>query len=179
MTTLTSTATFTVANATTVTETVSVPIIAAAVPGVGKGRLIHPTLGTYDYMHAPDKWSGFESDVVVAPVWASTRTLGGAANVLWAGNLRDAEIEESWEAGDLGGKIDHLRALLTLYQNPVDPADGFVEWYPQYANALGYRVLLLEVNVGGRGITLDYVSRNGWVRGAIALRMRIVERIEA
>lgn len=178
MTTLTSTATFTVADGPTVTEEVTVPIIAAAAPGEGKGRLIHPTLGTYDYLHAPDRWSGFDADVIVAPVWANTRTLGGAANVLWQGNIRDADVEEVWEAGDLGGSLDHLRALLTFWQNPVDPADGYVEWFPQYTNALGYRVLLLEVAVGGRGVTLDYVSRNGWVRGAISLRMRIVERID-
>lgn len=179
MTTLTSTATFTVASAATATETISVPIIAAGAPGVGKGRLIHPTLGTYNYLHAPDRWSGFDTDAIIPPVWANTRTLGGAANVLWQGNLRDVEVEEVWEAGDLGGSMAHLRALLTFWQNPVDPSTGYVQWFPQYANALGYRVMLLEVSVAGRGVTLDYVSRNGWARGAISLRMRIAERIEA
>jgi hypothetical protein len=43
---------------------------------------------------------------------------------------------------------------------------------------LGYQVLLLAVEVGGQGITLNYISRQNWVNAPITLRMKIVGRAE-
>jgi len=176
MTTLTSSATFTIGAAATVAETATALILPVAGAGTGRGRLIHPTLGTYDYVHAPDQWTNLDGDVIVSPIWANTKTLSGGSNTLWAGDIRDTVVEERW-TGQLSASLAHLRLLLAFWQNPPDPAEAYVEWYPSYANALGYKVVLLAVEVGGQGVNLDFISRQGWVTSPIALRMKVAARV--
>lgn len=156
----------------TLTETVTLTVLPIAGPGEGKGRLIHPTLGTYDYRHAPDEWTNLSSDIVIAPVWANARTLDGAANTLWPGSMQDVECSERWTS-PVSMEISFFNQLLVFWQNPPQPP-GYVEWWPSYQNDLGYRVILLEVKSGGQQVTLDFVSRKGWVRGITELRMRII-----
>src|SRR5438105_11089454 len=98
MTTLTSSATITIGDGSTVTEQASVVVIPAAGVGEGNGRLIHPTLGTYDYDMPPNQWVNLHGDVIVAPIWASEKTLSSVANTLWQGVIRDVVIEEHWNA---------------------------------------------------------------------------------
>ena len=174
MTTLTSSSIFAIADAPTVEESVSLTIISGdAAPGTG--RLVHPTLGTYDYARGPDEWTNMDTDAIIAPIWASTKTMGGAANVLWPGYLRDVEVEERW-VQSVAAELEHLRMLLQFWMNPPDPADGFVEWYPTYHNALGFQVAMVSLTAGGQAVTLHALSKRGWVRGPIVLRMRIIGR---
>jgi len=172
MTTLTASTTFSIGASTTVIESVSVTILPVIAAGAGRGRLVHPTLGTYDYAHMPDEWVNVDGDVLIAPIWASSKTLDGAANTLWQGNIRDVEVEEHWT---FAVSIAHLRAVLAFWQNPPDPDDGYVAWYPNYANGNGYSVLMLDVSVGGQGVKLNYISRrHSFVIEDMVLRMRVV-----
>jgi hypothetical protein len=176
MTTLTSSATFTIGAAATVIESVSVPVLAAAGVGEGRGRLVHPTLGAYDYAHAPNEWTNMDGDAIVSPIWASTKTLSGSSNTLWAGDIRDTVVEERW-VGQLSASLAHLRALLAIWQNPPDPAADYVEWYPSYVNALGFKVIVLAVEVGGQAVNFNFVARQGWIAQPITLRMKIAGRV--
>lgn len=172
MTVLTSSSTFTIGAGAILTETVTVTVLSIAGPGQGKGRLIHPVLGTYDYPHAPDSWTNLVDDIVIPPVWANARTLDGAANTLWPGSMQDVECSERWESA-ISMTTDFLRQLLLFWQNPPVPP-SFIEWWPSYQTALGYKVILLGLTAGGREVTLDYVSRQGWVSGTTELRMRLI-----
>ena len=175
MTTLTSSTTFTIGAGTTVVESASVTILPAVGAGEGRGRLVHPTLGTYDYAFMPDEWLNVDGDVIIPPIWATSKTLEGAANTLWQGHIRDVEVEEHWT---FAVEIEHLRSILSFWQNPPDPADGYVEWWPNYANANGYKVLLLNVTVGGDAVKLNWISRrHTFVIEDMALRMRLVDRV--
>lgn len=175
MTTLTSSATFTIGASSTVVESASVTILPAVAAGSGSGRLVHPTLGTYDYAFMPDSWLNMDGDAIIAPIWSTSTTLAGAANTLWQGSIKDVEVEERWS---FAVKVEHLRAILSFWMNPPDPDDGFVAWYPNYANGNGYNVLMLDVSVGGQGVQLNYVSRrHNFVIEDMALRMRLVERL--
>ena len=178
MTTLTSSATFSVGESTVeiVQTTLNVLPAPGLVTGDGTGRLIHPTLGTYDYPYVPDEWTNFESDIIVPPIWTSTKTLDGASNTLFEGNIRDVEVEERWNS-EISGPIEFLRMLLAFWTNPPDPDEAYVEWYPNYINSYGYQVIIKAVTVGGSDVTLNYVTRQDWVEGVIALRMRIVSRL--
>lgn len=175
MSTLTASTTFSIGASSVVVESASVVILPAVAAGSGRGRLVHPTLGTYDYAQMPDEWVNVDADVVIAPIWASSRTLDGDANTLWQGSLRDVEVEEHWT---FAVSIAHVRAISAMWQNPPDPDDGFVAWYPNYANGNGYSVILEALSVGGEGVKLNYVSkRYGFVVDDMVLRMRIVERL--
>lgn len=182
MTTLTSSATFAIGAGTPVIETAQITVLPALGSATGKGRLIHPTLGTLDYPNAPDEWANIDGDVIVAPIWASTKTLVGAANALWQGNLRDVIVAESWIQA-LNVQVTFLRQLLTFWQNPPDPDTGTpVQWWPNYATALGFQVALLEVKIEGDkltdGVVLNpTVPLRGWVSGQVTLRMRILGRV--
>ena len=176
MTILTSQSTFTVGEASTETVSASVTILAAPGAGAGKGRLVHPTLGTYDYPYAPNEWSNMDGDAIISPIWASAKTLDGAANSLFAGALRDVLVEERW-TGELAMPLAMARMLASFWMSPPDPATGYVTWYPSYANALGFKVILLALDVNGQGYNLDYISRQGWVPSSVALRMRIAGRV--
>src|SRR5689334_2716317 len=156
MTTLTSSTTFSIGASSTVVESVSVTIPPAIAAGTGRGRLIHPTLGTYDYAQMPDEWVNVDGDVAIAPIWASQRTLDGDANTLWQGDIRDVLVEEHWT---FAISIAHVRAIVAMWQNPPDPDDGYVKWVPNYANGNTYNVLMDSVTVGGQGVKLNYISR--------------------
>lgn len=175
MTTLTSATTFTIGASSTAIETAQVLILPTLAAGTGRGRLVHPTLGTYDYAHMPDEWVNVDGDVLIAPVWASTKALDGAANTLWQGNIRDVEVEEHWT---FAVSIAHLRSILAMWQDPPDPDDGYVKWYPTYLNALGYNVLMLSVTVGGQDVKLNWIARrHSMVIEDLVLRMRVVARL--
>lgn len=175
MTTLTASTTFSIGASSTVVESATTTILPAIAAGSGRGRLVHPTLGTYDYAQMPDEWVNVDGDVIIDPIWANSRTLDGAANTLWQGNIRDVEVEERWT---FAISIAQVRAIAAMYQNPPDPDDGYVAWYPNYANGNGYSVLILQLSIGGEGIKLNYISRrHSFVIDDMVLRMRIVARL--
>jgi hypothetical protein len=182
MTTLTSSATFTIGAGSAIVESVAVTILPAIGSSTGKGRLIHPTLGTLDYGYAPDEWSNIDGDLIVPPIWSSAKTLQGAANALWQGNVRDVIVYECW-IQDLNMPVAMLRQLLAFWQNPPDPDAGSpVQWWPNYASALGFNVAMLSVEVAGdgpgQGVVLDaLVPRRGWVGGKVTNTMRILSRV--
>jgi hypothetical protein len=154
---------------------------------LGMGRLVHPNLGAYDYAVKPDEWVNIDGDVIIPPQWASTKTMGGASNVLWSGYIRDGVVEERWKApGGLSMPIPMLRMLVLMWTHPVDPNVGYVEWFPTYTTAKGFKVLLVGLNVGGGGggvALTDVVNYkddrgpNGWVEGNVTLTMKIVDRV--
>ncbi|MXS85287.1 hypothetical protein ABO04_04975 [Nitrosomonas sp. HPC101] len=177
MTTLTSQTTFTVGEASTETTSVNITILPALTGGTtGKGRLVHPTLGTYDYEQCPDEWSNVDGDAIIAPIWTSSKTLNGASNTLTMGNLRDVVVEERW-TGEISAPLTMVRMLAFFWQNPPDPALGYVYWYPNYLNAHGYKVIITDLELNGTGLNFDFISRQGGVTGTLVLRMRITGRV--
>lgn len=169
---LTSSSSFAIGAGAVLTETVTVTVLPVAAPGTGTGRLVHPALGTYDYPHPPDEWTNLSQDVVVPPVWANARTLDGAANTLWPGSIQDVEASERW-LSPISMPVEFLNQLLAFWQNPPAPP-GFIEWHPSYQTVLKYRVIILEVTAGGRAVTLDFISRQGWVSGTTEIRYRLI-----
>lgn len=182
MTTLTSSATFTIGAGAVVIESAPLTILPAIGAATGRGRLIHPTLGTLDYPNAPDEWVNIDGDLIVAPVWASTKTLQGSANALWQGNVRDVTVSECW-IQELNIPIAFLRQLLAFFQNPPDPDAGTpVQWWPNYTSPLGFQVAMTGVKVAGDsgadGIVLDALAnRSGWVDGKLTNTMQILGRV--
>ncbi len=176
MTILTSQTTFTVGDASTDTTSTSITILPAIGASTGKGRLIHPTLGTYDYECCPDEWSNIDGDAIIAPIWASSKTLNGTSNTLMMGNIRDVVVEERWTSG-LSTSLEMVRILASFWQNPPDPALDYIKWYPNYVNTNGYNVILTNLELNGQGLNFDYISRQGYVTGALVLRMRIAGRV--
>lgn len=175
MTVLSSENTFSIGDAATVQESVTLTVLPVASPGEGRGRLVHPTLGTYDYAYAPDEWEGIDQDALIAPVWAHARTLDGAANTLWPGHLKDVECAERWTS-EISMPMDMLRMLLSMWMNPPAPT-SYVQWFPSYTSSLGFKVALLGVTSGGGVLTLDAISRQGWTAGVIEQRLRIIDRV--
>jgi hypothetical protein len=108
MTTLTAATTFSIGASTTVVESAQTTILPVIASGTGRGRLVHPTLGTYDYEQMPDEWVNVDGDVLIAPIWSSVRTLDGDANTLWQGDIRDVEVEEHWT---FAVTATHMRAI--------------------------------------------------------------------
>lgn len=179
MPTLTNTTTFTIGGGAPVVEELTLLVLPPPAEATGKGRLVHPTLGTLDYSYAPNSWTNVDGDVIAAPVWASTKTLQGASSTLWRADIRDVECRERWntEAGGLKMPIEMVRTLILFFTNPPDPASSAVEWYPTYTSSLGFKVALVDLNVGGQGVTLDWVTRKGWVTGDVELALRILGRV--
>lgn len=179
MPTLTNSDTFTIGGAAPVVEELSLLVLPPASSTTGKGRLVHPTLGTLDYDNAPTRWRNIDGDIIAAPTWASTKTLQGAANTLWPGAIRDVDCLEAWDsdAGGIKMRMSMLRGLILFFQNPPDPAVGAVQWYPSYTTDLAYTVALVDLTVGGQGVTLDFVSRQGWARGDVELTLRVLGRV--
>jgi hypothetical protein len=177
MTILTSSATIAVGDGATAVDSVQLTVLPAVSVSSGRGRLVHPSLGTYDYVRGPDEWTNIDGDAIIPPIWASTKTLLGSANTLFVGNLRDVTVEERWTQS-VAAEIDHVRTLLAFWMNPPDPSLAYVEWYPTYTSNLGYKVILLSVTVGGKEITLSSLVHQGWVRGPIVLKMKIAGRVE-
>ncbi len=159
-------------------ETLSLSILPPAEAAPGLGRLRHPTLGALDYAQAPDEWSGLDQDVLQPPIWSSSKTLAGQVHTLWRGTLRDGVVIERWRGeGGLAMPMSQLRLLLAFWQNPPDPALGYCQWWPSYASPLGFNVVISTLQVGsGEGITLDYLSRQGWVAAPVTLTLRVIDR---
>lgn len=187
MTTLTSSSTITIGAGSAVVDSITIPILPVLSPGTGKGRLIHPTLGTLDYPNKPDEWVNIDQDVVIPPIWTTTKTLKGSINVLSQADIRDVIVEEHW-AQEMNVTIGFLRMLLAFWCNPPDPSGTPVQWWPNYATTLGYQVVLLNLQVGsglqnGRersdGITLNPLVYDpvNWVDEPVTLTMRILGRV--
>jgi hypothetical protein len=176
MATLTSSATLTIADAAVAVESIAVNVLPVAATSTGRGRLIHPSLGTYDYIRGPDEWQNIDGSPVIAPIWGSQKTLLGASNTLFSGDLRDVIVEERWTQS-VAGEIAHFRMLLAMWTNPPDPAVAYVQWYPTYTSTQGFNVVMLGLTLGGREITITSLSHQGWVRGPLVLRMRITGQI--
>ena len=118
----------------------------------GTGRIVHPTLGAFDYEAAPDEWTNIDGDVVVLPTFSATKTLQGAATSLWNGDIRSVICEERWlSLGGLAMPVGQLRAILACAMNPVDPAVAYMQWYPTYTTSIGYQAILLDVVIGSAG----------------------------
>lgn len=154
--------------------------------GEGHGRIIHPTLGTFDYEVKPDEWVNIDADAIIAPVWSSTRTLTSAANVLWNGNLRDVVVEERWKAlGGLSMPITQLRMLMSIWTTPIDPDVGYVQWFPNYITLMGFKVLPMALTTGGQGIVFDDVINYkdedgdpiGWMTNPVTFTLKLVGRV--
>lgn len=179
MPTLTATTNFTVLDASPVVESVQLAVIAAGGPGTGKGRLIHPTLGTLDYTLPPHEWTQMGEDAVIAPVWTSQMTLSSAANTLWPGSLRDVTPEERWlPSAGLSMPLDMLKTLLTFWMNPPDPAVAFIEWHPSYVTSLKFKVIISAIEVGGAPLTLSPQSvGTNLVEYPVTVKLRIVSRV--
>lgn len=184
---LTSTAEFGVAAAAEELVTLPIDIFPAFPSESGFGRIVHPLLGAFDYEVKPDEWVNIDADAIIAPVWASSRTLTSAANVLWNGNLRDVVIEERWKAlGGLAMPATQLRMLLAIWTTPVDPDVGYVHWHPNYITPVAFKVLPVGLTAGGQGITFDdvinYKDENGdpigWMTAPVTFQLKLVERVE-
>lgn len=177
---LTSASEFTVQDASTETTQVQLSILPVAAPGEGTGRLIHPTLGTYDYALAPEKWTNMDGDAIKAPIWAGERALEGHVNTLWHGHIEDVVVLERW-LGRAGAAMpfDQLRMFIGMWQNPPDPEEGYVQWAPSYVNAHTYNVILEDLAVGQGGIELSHLAiKNDLVQDAVTLQIRLVNRVE-
>jgi hypothetical protein len=160
--------------------TVTVLALPVTPAPTGRGRLVHPTLGTLDYNYAPTNWTNIDGDVLTTPVWASSKTLQGAATTLWRGDLRDVTCTEHWDqdAGELRMPIEMLRTLIAFYSNPPDPASGYVAWHPTYTTDLVFKVALVGLTVGGQGITLDSIAtRRHWARRDVELTLKVLGRV--
>ena len=178
MPTLTASASFTIGTASPAVDEISITVLPAAVGGGGKGRLVHPMLGTFDYDAAPDQWSGIDTDILIAPVWASSKTLAGTANALWRGTVRDAVCVETWTAErGIAMAMAQFRMLLAFWQNPPDPANGFIQWWPSYTSAFGFEVILTGLTAGGNGITIDAIAAQGYLAGPVELTLRVVKKL--
>lgn len=183
---LTSTATFLVADASLAIAEKDEVVLPALPVESGYGRIVHPQLGAFDYEVKPDEWMNIDADVVVAPIWASTKTLTGAANVLWPGSIRDVVAFERWKPiGGLSMPITQLRMLMLIWTTPVDPTVGYVEWWPNYISPNGFKVIPVDLKVGSEGITLnDLINTktpdgdpDGWVDAEITFLMKITGRV--
>ncbi len=170
-------------------ETVIV-VLPPAPSSLGKGRLIHPTLGTLDYEYPPTDWDNINGDVIVKPVWSSSKTLLGSSNTLHAGDIRDVTCFEQWtsERGQLRMPMGQFQTLLAMYTNPPDPnpAGPQIEWYPDYTSSLGYKVSLTDLTVGGQGIRFNWLSHaneyledaQGWIAdNDVVLSIKIIGRV--
>lgn len=183
--TLSNSNSFGVAGAATVQAVMELPIYPSYPQQGGRGRLIHPFYGTLDYDAKPDEWVNIDADVIIPPVWASTRTMSSAANVLWNGNIRDVVVEERWKAtGGLAMPIGQLRMMLAMWTMPVDPDVGYVQWYPNYISPYGFKVIPVNLTAGGQGIVFDDVVNykddrgpDGWMTQPVTFTLKLVDRV--
>jgi hypothetical protein len=198
MSTLSNSGTFTIASGTSLTTSATEEVIASVAYPIGKGRIVHPVLGVFDYEYAPDEWTNLDGDAIYFPTWAATKSLAGASSSLWAGNIRDVTVEERWTAlGGLGMPIGQLRTLIACMMNPVDPSVGYMQLYPNYTTDIGYNVLLLDVITGSagsagmpslsgfknQGMVFNVITQgtgtdgNGWVDRAVSVFWKLVSRV--
>lgn len=181
MTTLTASTTVTIQAASPVSESVQLAVIPALSSGVlGKGRLVHPSLGTLDYFLEPHQWTNIDGDVLIPPIWSSAKTLSSTANTLWPGALRDVVCVESWipEKG-LSMPLSMLRTMAAFYLNPPDLAAGqYVEWYPNYTSELGFKVIIEDLKVDGETMKMSPLVKGAeLVEFEVKLSLRIAERV--
>ena len=181
MPTLTSTTFFTVANQPTAVESITLQVVPAGSGAAGGfGRLVHPTLGTLDYVLPPHEWTNLDSDVLITPTWQASKTLTSTANTLWPGALRDVLVTESWlpEAG-LSMTMPMLRIMAAFYLNPPDLGAGeYIEWYPTYSCALGFKVILEGLEVDGASMKMTPQTKYlDLIEFPITLKIRPVARI--
>lgn len=165
----------------------TLPIYPSFPVGSGRGRIVHPTLGAFDYEVKPDEWVNIDADAIIAPIWASSRTLTSAANVLWQGALRDVVVEERWKAlGGLAMPMTQMRMLMAIWTNPIDPDVSYVQWYPNYITEVGFKVLPISLVAGGQqGLVFDdvvnYLDEDdnpiGWITAPVTFTLKIVERL--
>ncbi len=176
---LTATTNFTILDASPVTDSVQLQVVAAAAPGTGNGRMIHPTLGSLEYYLAPHEWTGMAEDAIIAPIWASQQTLSSTANTLWPGVLRDVAPEERWlpDAG-LSMPLDMLKSLIAFWMNPPDPAVGYVEWHPSYVTSLKFHVIITAIEVAGAPMTMSpQTVGSNLVEYPVTVKLRIIDRV--
>jgi hypothetical protein len=175
MPTITNNTAFTIAAQSTAVVETDVEVIAAGVAGEGLGRLIHPTLGTFDYPYMPEQWTNMDGSAIIFPNWQSSKTLGSAQNTLWNGVLRDTECTEIWTApGGLAMPMDMLRILLNFFQNPPDPTTDYVQWWPSYITALGFDVVIKRMQVGSKEITFTDISLQGWIDQPVEITYQLI-----
>lgn len=176
---LTATTNFTILDASPVIESIVLSVVAAAAPGTGKGRMIHPTLGALDYTLAPHEWTNMAEDAIIAPIWTSQMTLSSSSNTLWPGSLRDVAPEERWiPSAGLSMPLAMLKALVAFWMNPPDPAVGFIEWHPSYVTALKFQVIIVGIEVGGAPMTMSPQSvGTDLVEYPVTVKLRIVGRV--
>lgn len=198
---LTNTGTFAITSvATAVVTTKSVVFPAVGYPH-GFGRLVHPTIGAFPYSVKPDKWVNIDGDIIVAPVWAGTKTLGGAVNSLWPGSIANVICEEQWgdNQNGMAMPIGMLRTLIAIWSTPIDPEAAYVQWFPTYTSNKGWNVILSDLIVGSGGgsqmarfsgigyQTLAFTdlvnalntdgTNNGWVGDKVTLFLKIVSEV--
>jgi hypothetical protein len=163
MATLTASTAFTIAASSTVVADVDIEVVAVGTAGTGRGRLIHPTLGTFDYLYMPEQWINMDGDAIIRPQWQTSQTLSSGQATLWGGNIKDVRCSEVWTApGGLSMPMSMLRMLMTIFQNPVDPEVDYVQWWPSYTTTLGFDVAVVGLTVGNTDITLTDTSLQGW-----------------
>lgn len=173
---ITNSTAFTIAAQSTAAVTTDVEVIAAGAAGTGNGRLVHPTLGTFDYLYMPEQWTNMDGSAIIFPNWQSSKTLGAGQNTLWGGVLKDTECTETWTApGGLAMPMDMLRLLLDFFQNPPDPTVDYVQWYPSYITTLGFDVVIKNLQVGGRAITFTDISLQGWIDQPVSITYQLIQ----
>jgi len=182
MATITANTNFTIAGASTEQASVDILVLPVAGAGGGRGRLVHPVLGTLDYDYSPEQWVNIDGDVLIAPMWSGAKTLDGGQNTLWPGHIKDVVCRERWRGkAGLTMPLTMLRSLISFWATPPDPESDYVLWYPSYTTTFGYKVVLVGLTVGGREITLNTVTRRisgggtYWVGGAVELSLRVVD----
>jgi len=173
---ITNSTAFIIAAQSSATAEVTVAVIPNAVSGEGRGRLIHPTLGTFDYDYLPEQWINMDGEAIIVPDWQNTKTLSSGQNTLWAGNIKDVECKEIWTApGGLAMSMSQLRVLISFFQNPPDPTVDYIQWWPSYVTANGFDVVIKDMQVGGqRGFMFTDISLQGWIDLPVTMVYQIV-----
>lgn len=174
---LSASATLTVADQAPTTAAATAVVQAPVGYGTGgRGRLVHPTLGAYDYVNTPDEIENVDGDIIIPPIWAHAQTIGGAVDALWSGYPRDVKVTERWAQGDVGCPIEHLRQLYQFFANPPPLTGTPVIWTPNYINAKSYNVALVDLRSGGSaGYKLAVrIARWGYAPKPVELDLRIL-----
>lgn len=172
---LTNSTTFTIAVNSTLAADTTLEVLPVAVSGEGRGRLIHPTLGTFDYPYMPKQWTNMDGNAIIFPDWQTSKTLGSGMGALWPGNIRDVVCKETWVPdGGLSMPMSMLRVLIAMLQNPPDPTSDYVQWWPSYVTTLGFDVIIKNLTVDGQDITFTDVTLQGWAAGQVEITYRLV-----
>jgi hypothetical protein len=162
--------------------------------------MVHPVLGTFDYEYKPDQWVNVDGDIIVAPLWQSTKTLRGSVNTFWEGDISEVICEERWlSSGGMAMPVSQFRMLYAMWTTPVDPDVGYIQWFPNYANGNGYNVIISDMVCGAPGnssmarqsgigyftLVLDDVvnylgpdgENEGWATLPVSLFLKIVSKV--